>query len=88
MQQLPLLCVRCSSSYVGLSDGFGVLWDRHTLPPSFGLWVGWCGLVMCVAVKGWVSHVLNALSILSFLQWRFSVLLGAMDSLNDVKLHS
>jgi hypothetical protein len=63
-------------------------WNRHTLPPSFGLWVGWCGLVMCVAVKGWVSHVLNALSILSFLQWRFSVLLGAMDSLNDVKLHS
>jgi hypothetical protein len=29
-----------------------------------------------VAVEGWLSHVLNALSILSFLLWHFSVLLG------------
>src|SRR5690606_19588041 len=33
----------------------------------------------CVAVKGWLNHISNALSILSFLLWRFSVLLGAMD---------
>ena len=63
------------------------LGQPHSLP-SFGLSEGLCCLAMCVTVKGWLNHVLNALSILSFLLLHFSVLLGAMDSLNDVKLHS
>jgi len=74
-----LLGHRASSSSVGLSVGLGMRWDGHTLQPSLGLSVGWCGLAnakgrdkLCVAVERWHSYsfkvfsnvVLNSFSLL------------------------
>jgi hypothetical protein len=44
------------SLFLSVTHGLSaVRLGRHTLPPSFGLCVGWCDLAMCVAVKRWHS---------------------------------
>ena len=69
-----ILIIGSSAIMPNLCCAFGVLlstclslgcaMEQTRSLPSLGLSVGWCGLAMCVAVKGWLHSIITFLNVI------------------------